>query len=553
MSTSVVLTPPPQMLLHYRVKGVIGAGGMGTVFEAEDTRLGRQVAIKLLNPSDSHDPESRERFLREARAAASIDHLNLCTVHAIEETPSGTLLLVMTLYRGQSLADLLKVGPVAPERILSVGKQVAAGLHEAHMAGIIHRDIKPANLFLLSTGDVKTLDFGLSRLGKQSHLTQPHQVLGTLAYMSPEQLSGGDLDHRTDLWALGAVLYEMAAGHSPFQHSSSANMISLIGKAEYVPLARVCPDLPASLHRAVDGALRLLPYQRHGSAADLLRALTVCEETRIDAQSLSLAKRGASGQSALPSETRSSSATNSSRRATTLAVLPLENMSSDPENDYFSDGLTDELITSLGKISGLRVVSRASVFALKGHKRSIQEIASALSVSTVLEGSVRPSGTKVRVSVQLTDARTGFQIWADRFDGEMRDVFELQDELAKALVSALREKLSSTVQMPSHIMDRISDQPEAYDAYLKGRYNWNRKTMDGVQLAGRYFEQALALDPDFAQARAGMADFYSVLGSLGMMPPHEAWPMARKNALHAISLDPDLPDGHLALASVLQF
>jgi len=228
-------------------------------------------------------------------------------------------------------------------------------------------------------------------------------------------------------------------------------------------------------------------------------------------------------------------------------------MSSDPENDYFSDGLTDELITSLGKISGLRVVSRASVFALKGHKRSIQEIASALSVSTVLEGSVRPSGTKVRVSVQLTDARTGFQIWADRFDGEMRDVFELQDELAKALVSALREKLSSTVQMPSHIMDRISDQPEAYDAYLKGRYNWNRKTMDGVQLAGRYFEQALALDPDFAQARAGMADFYSVLGSLGMMPPHEAWPMARKNALHAISLDPDLPDGHLALASVLQF
>jgi len=280
MSTSVVLTPPPQMLLHYRVKGVIGAGGMGTVFEAEDTRLGRQVAIKLLNPSDSHDPESRERFLREARAAASIDHPNLCTVHAIEETPSGTLLLVMTLYRGQSLADLLKVGPVAPERILSVGKQVAAGLHEAHMAGIIHRDIKPANLFLLSTGDVKTLDFGLSRLGKQSHLTQPHQVLGTLAYMSPEQLSGGDLDHRTDLWALGAVLYEMAAGHSPFQHSSSANMISLIGKAEYVPLARVwsrsasftspgsrwCAPAPAIPETRIRGGSAASSYSVRGNA-----------------------------------------------------------------------------------------------------------------------------------------------------------------------------------------------------------------------------------------------------------------------------------------------
>lgn len=540
------------MLLHYRVKGMIGSGGMGTVFEAEDTRLGRAVAIKLLHPGDSQDPESRERFLREARAAAAIDHPNLCTVHAIEETPSGTLLLVMALYRGQSLADLLKLGRVAPERILSIGKQAAAGLHEAHMAGVIHRDIKPANLFLLSTGDVKILDFGLSRLGKQSPLTLPQQVLGTLAYMSPEQLAGSDLDHRADVWALGAVLYEMAAGYSPFQHASSANMMLLISKARYVPLSQVRPDLPGELHRAVDGALRLQPYQRHGSAAELLQILARAEEAKIEAEPVAPAESDTADRLA-SSYGRASSATNSSRRATTLAVLPLENMSSDPQNDYFSDGLTDELITSLGRISGLRVVSRASVFALKGQKRSIQEIGSALSVSTVLEGSVRRAGTKVRVSVQLTDVRSGFQIWADRFDGEMRDVFDLQDELATALVSALKEKLSSTLQMPSRIMARISEQPEAYDAYLKGRYNWNRKTIEGVQLAGRYFEQALALDPEFAQAHAGMADYYSVLGSLGMMPPHQAWPMARKNALHAISLDPDLPEGHLALASVLQF
>ena len=540
---------PEQMLLHYRVKGVIGAGGMGTVFEAEDTRLGRAVAIKLLHPDDSQDPESRERFLREARAAAALDHPNLCTVHAIEETPTGTMLLVMTLYRGQSLADLLKGGRMSVERIVSVAKQAAAGLHEAHMAGIIHRDIKPANLFLPSGGgDLKILDFGLSRLGKQSQWTRPQQVLGTLAYMSPEQLAGGDIDHRTDLWALGAVLYEMAAGHSPFHHPSSASMISLIGKAEYVPLSRVRPDLPKSLQKVVDSTLKLQPHQRPGSAGEILQMLSAAEdETKDELLDVAGAQREAQ------SGARDISSANSSRRVTKLAVLPLENLSSDPENEYFSDGLTDELITGLGKLTGLRVVSRASVFALKGQKRSIQEVGTALSVSTVLEGTVRRSGSKVRVSVQLSDTRTGFQIWSDRFDGEMRDVFELQDELATALVSALQEKLSSNVQMPSKIMSRISENPEAYDAYLKGRYNWNLKTFEGVQLAGKYFEQALGMDPQFALAHAGMADYYSVLGSLGMMDPHESWPLARKSALHAISLDPDAAEGHLALASVLQF
>ena len=471
-------------------------------------------------------------------------------MHAIEETPTGTLLLVMTLYRGQSLADLLNSGRLPTERIVSIGRQAAAGLHEAHMAGVIHRDIKPANLFLLTGGELKILDFGLSRLGKQSQWTRPQQVLGTLAYMSPEQLSGGDIDHRSDLWALGAVLYETATGHSPFHHPSSANMISMIGKAEYVPLAKARPDLSKALHRVVDGALRVQPYQRHGSAADMLQMLS--NEAELDA--------GASAETQMferPPEWRSRSrevsSANSSRRVTKLAVLPLENMSSDPENDYFSDGLTDELITALGKINGLRVVSRASAFVFKNHKRSIQEVGTALSATTVLEGSVRRSGSRMRVSVQLTDALSGFQIWADRFDGEMRDVFDLQDQMATAVVSTLKEKLAPNVQMPSKIMARISEQPEAYDAYLKGRYNWNLKTFEGVQLAGKYFEQALGIDPEFALAHAGMADFYSVLSSLGMMDPHASWPQARKSALRAISTDADLPEGHLALASVLQF
>jgi serine/threonine-protein kinase len=559
---------PGEQLLHYRLIRKIGEGGMGMVYEAEDTRLGRTVAIKLMQPSISENVDLR--FLREAQAASALDHPNLCTIYTVEDAPDGSLLLVMAYYRGQTLAQFLRSrGQVDAARIRDVGRQMAAGLHAAHMAGIVHRDIKPGNIFLLQSGTVKILDFGLSRIAHQRQLTQPHEVMGTLAYMPPEQLAGNSVDHRADIWSLGAVLYEMAAGHPPFRQPSTAATMAAINECRYIPVHQVRPELPKSIVAAVERALRQHPGDRHSSAGEVLQLLE--EEVAGEEAMVTLAPLGGSsrfvnpfasaesiptslqmGPVGLSERERASANSKKESGFLSMAVLPMRNVSSDAENEYFSDGLTDELISSLGMLPGLRVVSRTSAFSFKGSTRTIREIGEALDVSVILEGSVRRSGVRVRVTTQLTDVRQGMSLWSSRFDREVSDVFELQDELATAVVSALREKLAPNLHL-SDLQARTPMQTEAYEDYLKGRYHWNRKTIEDVQLAGRYFERAMKLDPGSAAAHAGVADFYCLQGTLGMMPPHEAWPIARSSALQAIALDPDLPDGHLALASVLQF
>ncbi|MES2222334.1 MAG: protein kinase [Acidobacteriota bacterium] len=569
---------PGDKLLQYRLVRKLGEGGMGVVFEAEDIRLERTVAIKVLQPAISEDAEMRERFLREARAASAIDHPNLCTIYTIETAPDGSLLLVMAYYRGQTLSDLILRGPVDVPRIRDIARQTASGLHAAHMSGIVHRDIKPGNIFLLHSGTVKILDFGLSRFVHQQHFTAPHKVMGTLAYMPPEQLAGESVDYRADIWALGAVIYEMAAGHSPFRQATQSATMSAIAAGRYVPLHHARPDLPNSIHRAVMGALRLYPHERHASAAEILTLLsesieadlmpgTTAADIPAAPSSVTLVPAVTAGF-AMPSQTETQTLpayiVNPSARTTaplieqvgqgtsSIAVLPMHNVSSDPENEYFSDGLTDELINALGMLPGLHVVSRSSVFSFKGKHQNIREIGKSLDVDVVLEGSVRRSGARIRVTMQLIDVRKGFHIWSSRFDRENPDVFELQDELATAVVSALQEKLALNVHR-SDLQTRTPMQNEAYDAYLKGRYHWEQRSIEDVALAGRYFEQALKLDPQSAAAYAGMADFYCLQGVLGLMSPDEAWPNARSCALQAVALDPNLPEGHLALASVLQF
>lgn len=566
-----------EQILHYRVIQKIGEGGMGVVFKAEDVRLKRTVAVKLLQPAISEDPRARERFLREARAASTIDHPNLCTIYTVEEAPDGSLLLVMAYYQGKTLAQLLNDGPADLAVIRSVGQQTAAGLHAAHMSGIVHRDIKPGNIFLLDSGMVKILDFGLSRIAHEKQLTATHQVIGTLAYMPPEQLAGNRVDHRADIWALGAVLYEMAAGHSPFRQSSQSATITAITAGRYIPLHHIRPDLPNTIQLAVERALRLHPHERHASAAELLALLNeeivapVTSEIAPTSQirtevtftsnvtelgSSSIAPTEILSRDSLP-ETRIDRARfppkeNERKRRSSIAVLPMQNVSADPENDYFSDGLTDELISALGALPGLRVVSRTSAFSFKGKSQNIREIGEALDVDVILEGSVRRSGVRVRVTTQLTDVKEGFHIWSSRFDREISDVFELQDELASAVVSALQEKLAPHLRQ-EYLPAKARMQTEAYEAYLKGRYHWEQKTIEDIQRAGRYFEQALNLDPNSAPAHAGVSDFYALQGTLGLMPPQDAWAIARSSALRAVALDPDLPEGHLALASVLQF
>ena len=569
---------PGDKLLQYHLVRKLGEGGMGVVFEAQDIRLERTVAIKVLQPSISEDVEMRERFLREARAASAIDHPNLCTIYTVETAPNGSLLLVMAYYRGQTLAELILDGPIDGARIRDIGRQTASGLHAAHMSGIVHRDIKPGNIFLLNSGAVKILDFGLSRFVHQQHFTAPHKIMGTLSYMPPEQLAGESVDYRADIWALGVVLYEMAVGHSPFKQATQSATMSAIASARYVPLHHARPDLPDSVYRAVMGALRLQPHERHASAADILALLSESLEpgqmpgtssTGTSANHSSLTRTstvitGFAAPADVARQTLAESAANASAKmsaashqqeqpgTSSIAVLPMQNVSSDPENEYFSDGLTDELINALGSLPGLHVVSRSSVFAFKGKHQNIREIGKSLDVDVILEGSVRRSGARIRVTMQLTDVRKGFHIWSSRFDRENPDVFELQDELASAVVSALQEKLAVNVHR-SDLQVRTPMQTGAYDAYLKGRYHWEQRSIEDVAIAGRYFEQALNLDPESAAAHAGMADFYCLQGFVGLMSPDEAWPNARTCALQAIALDPNLPEGHLALASVLQF
>lgn len=567
---------PGDQLLHYRLIRKIGEGGMGVVFEAEDTRLGRTVAIKLLQPSISENAQIRERFLREARAASALDHPNLCTIYTVEEMPDGSLLLVMACYRGRTVAQLIQTsGRLDAGLIREIGRQTAAGLHAAHMAGIVHRDIKPGNLFLLHSGTVKILDFGLSRIANQNQLTQPHQVMGTLAYMPPEQLVGDSIDHRADIWALGTVLYEMAAGHSPFHQSTTAATIAAISECRYVPLHLIRPDLPKSILMAVEGALRFSRNDRHASAADLRNllstetngnlahddhspalaptAMSVSPDPNIHLAPTEIALPPIARDSALYSQKQAAPASSTNSGAgVSVAVLPFRNIGSDPEAEYFSEGLTEELISSLGSLSGLRVVSRTSAFSFKGTTKTIREIGEALNVDVILEGSVRRSGARVRVSMQLTQVRDGFPIWSERFDREMANVFELQDELASSVGRALRDNRALDLHL-SHLQFRTPMQADAYEAYLKGRYHWNQRTTEDIQTAGRYFERALQLDPNSAAAHAGMADFYCLQATFGGMAPQDAWSRARSMALQAIALDPNLPEGHLALASVFNF
>jgi serine/threonine protein kinase/tetratricopeptide (TPR) repeat protein len=569
---------PGDELLQYRLVRKLGEGGMGVVFEAEDIRLQRTVAIKVLQPAISEDVEMRERFLREARAASAIDHPNLCTIYTVETAPDGSLLLVMAYYRGQTLSELILRGPVDIARIRDIGRQAASGLHAAHMSGIVHRDIKPGNIFLLHSGTVKILDFGLSRFVHQQQFTAPHKVMGTLAYMPPEQLAGEQVDYRADIWALGAVIYEMAAGHSPFRQATQSATMTAIAAGRYVPLHHARPDLPDSIHRAVIGALRLHPHERHASAAEILTLLSegfdtdstpgiVPVDSRPELSPVTRAQTATAGFAAptgvetqtFPAYAASPSVRTSlplheqaGQGTSSIAVLPMQNVSSDPENEYFSDGLTDELINALGTLPGLHVVSRSSVFSFKGKHQNIREIGKSLDVDVILEGSVRRSGARIRVTMQLTDVRKGFHIWSSRFDRENPDVFELQDELATAVVAALREKLALNLN-GADLQTRTPMQTEAYEAYLKGRYHWRQVTIEDVQLAGRYFEQAMKLDPNSAAAYAGVADFYCLQGTLGLMAPDQAWSVARSSALQAVALDTDLPEGHLALAAVLQF
>lgn len=523
-------------LLHFQILEKLGEGGMGEVFKAWDTRLKRFAAIKFMSQPSSSDPVLRKRFLQEARAVSALDHPNICTVYEVGETGQGRVFMAMAFYPGQSLAGRLEQGPLPVPEAMDIALQVAQGLAKAHSAGVVHRDIKPGNVMLTNDGRVKILDFGLAKhLGDAPH-TRPGTTIGTIGYMSPEQARGDNVDHLTDLWSLGVVLYQMLTGLLPFRGSSDYSVMKAIVEQDAPPVGALRAGIPPGLETVVARLLRKDPIERFQTAPDFIAALRTTGGSTDAAPVHPLATPLGPGP-AIP------------RIGPSIAVLPFANLSPDPENEYFADGLTEELIVALSQVAGLHVVSRTSVFEFRGKAQSIRAIADQLKVENVLEGSVRRSGSRIRVAAQLVNAGTGFQIWSERFDREMTDIFDIQDEIAGMIVEKLRVRLTAIA--PGPLVKHHTEHLEAYQLYLRGRYFWNKRTIEGFQRAIECFEGAVAAHPGYPNTYAGLSDYYSAMAGWGLAPAQDCWTLAKENALKAMALDPTLADAHASLGTVL--
>jgi serine/threonine-protein kinase len=531
---------------RYTILERLGKGAMGVVYKARDLRLERLVALKFLVTDRLENESARQRFMQEAKAASALDHPNICTIYSIEDTDEGETFISMAYYEGETLQHRIERGVIGVNEALEIAIQIGRGLARAHEHGIVHRDVKPANVMLTPDGTVKLLDFGIAILGGSIRSTLPGIAVGTPAYMSPEQARSEECDARTDIWALGVVLYMMLTGQWPFRGHQQHALVHSILNDPPRPVGELRTGAPASLDRIIGRALAKDPDQRYRSAKEFINALTLVLETvPIGENAETVQEPSAAALHETPAAIRT---------APSIAVLPFANLSHDPENEYFSDGISEEIITALAQVEGLRVVSRTSAFQFKGKTGDVREIGQSLRVVSVLEGSVRIAGDRVRVAVQLVNVADGYQVWSQRFDRRMEDIFAIQDEIAQSIVSALRIKLATGASQTAQVAPRPRpDNMAAYTLYLKGRYQWNKQTEEGLRSAAQYFEEAIAEDPQYAPAWAGLADYNIALGFWSVMPPDELWPKARKHALRAVELDPSLPHAQISMGYVRVF
>jgi len=568
-------------LAHYRITAAIGAGGMGEVWRATDTRLGRDVALKILPTAMAASPERLERFRREATMLAALDHPGVVGVYSVEES-DGVHFLTMQLVEGASLDHMIPEGGMAAERVLEIGTAAAEALAAAHAKGIVHRDLKPANVMVAADGRVKVLDFGLAKIAAPSSdeqvgsemetdlHTREGVVIGTMPYMSPEQVAGRAVDQRTDVFSFGVMLYEMATGRRPFAGRSTAELASAILRDAPPPLAEVRWGVPEGLVRIISRCLDKDPGGRFPSMRDVHSALQELAADRVGGRSLSgraplkrLRALTAAGGVAIVlaaagyllvrsqrlDDVGRAQGAAAARDIRSLAVLPLDNYSGDPGQDYFAEGMTDELTADLARISRIRVISRGSAMQFGGGDRpSAPEIAAALDVDAIVEGSVMRVGDTVRINAQLIDARADRHLWAESFERRSQDVLALQDELASAIAREINVRLAPVGKAPEESARAVN--PEAYDAYLKGRYFFNRPSDENLQKAIARFEDALALDPDFVPALSGLSDAYLWAGyNEGFITSSDARPQARAAAERAIRLDDRSAEGHASLAN----
>jgi len=529
---------------HYRVRERVGGGGMGEVYLAEDTRLERTVALKFVPEPLSRDPVAKDRFMREARAASALDHPNICTIHSIDETEDGRVFIVMAYYEGKTIKERLARGPLPIAVAVETAVQVMQGLAKAHERGIVHRDIKPANLIRTADGVTKILDFGMAKLpaAARSPADEPHPgdlsdveasdvtvtdgFMGTLGYMSPEQTRQERVDHRTDVWAVGVVIHEMTTGRAPFTGESAQAIVHAVRHEAPEPLTSARPDAPIELDRIVAKALAKRAEERYQHVDNMLVDLRLLR-AQLEAES-------------------SSRAPASPRRAPSIAVLPFDNLSGDQEQEFFCDGVAEEIINALTRVEGLHVVARTSSFAFKGRNIDIREVGYKLNVNAVLEGSVRKSGSMLRIAVQLISVADGYQLWSEQYDREVEDIFAVQDEIALAIVNAQAVQLMGRQGAP--LIRRHTSNVEAYTLYLKGRFHWNKRTEEEIQRGIEYFELSIREDPSYALAYAGLADCFNILGYYCVLSPQETFPKARANAVKALELDDSLAEAHTSLA-----
>ncbi len=561
-----------QTLGHYHIEARLGEGGMGVVYRARDTQLERTVALKLLGKRLPADDAARARLLREARSASALNHPHICTIYEVGEA-GGEVYIAMEYVEGRPLSAVIPGQGLPVEQVLRYGTQMADALAHAHERGVIHRDLKSSNVAITPQGRAKILDFGLAKRLRDEELegvtrsaaalTAAGAIVGTLAYLAPEVLQGKPADARSDLWGLGVVLYEMAAGKLPFQGQTGFELSSAVLREPPAPLPA---GVPAGLRAVILRCLAKDPgerYQRAGEVRAALEALQSGAAVAAVSDRRQRRRRLALAGGALAAILAVLAALNINRvrerlrgRASTaqiesLAVLPLENLSHDPEQEYFADGMTEELITDLAKISALRVISRTSVMRYRRTEKPLPQIARELNVDAVVEGSVERSGNRVRITAQLIQAATDKHLWAESYERDLRDVLSLQDEVARAIASEIKVKL--TPQEQTRLASARPVNPEAHELYLKGRYFLNQAGEVAVKKAVNYFLQAIEKDPNYAPAYSGLGDSYAFASYYAYLPAKEANGKSRAAVTKALELDDSLAEAHTSLGVLRQY